>query len=283
MATKPKKGPRVPKSPAKFDTYINSGDDHLQAIEPLSGNPFWQELGLSSANALDWHNKRQFWSNITTGLYALYGSPDTSTSIIKGKVKTFIKDFQTFANPLLSIIAASPNATEQEEEIFNLVLNVNRKSPSHTHTKIADKCFTNWESGKLGNMKGSSHINKEAKGRTSVPEGADGIQYAYMIMDENPKTIAARTSAVEKANASGTAARLITPTLLPFIPTPLPVPVPQHPDDGTKQEFFSGASHEFIFGADKEGKYLCSWTRWFNSKHPELSGDWSEMQTVLIG
>jgi hypothetical protein len=70
--------------------------------------------------------------------------------------------------------------------------------------------------------------------------------------------------------------------VIPFVPVPIPVPVPQHPDDGTKQEFFNEATHLFVFGADKEGKYLCMWTRWFNIKHADLAGEWSEMQTLLI-
>ncbi|MBI3500733.1 MAG: hypothetical protein HY063_02975 [Bacteroidetes bacterium] len=262
---------RISTSPKKFDPFISTTDDHLLAIEPTTGNPYWQFLGLSSANATDWHNKRLYWDAPNTGLFALYSNPATSTSVIKKKVETFIKNFRTFANPLLNIIASSPNATGVEEKIFNLVLNANRAKPSHTHTKIEDQCFTKWEGGNGGNKRAASHKEDEAKGRASVPEGADGVQYAYVIMDENPKTIAQRTAAVVSANAKST------------VPVPLPQPVPQHPDDGTRQEFFSGATHDFKFGAAAEGKYLCVWSRWFNSKHPELAGDWNEMQTVLIG
>jgi hypothetical protein len=276
------KGSRISGSPKKFDPYISTTDDRLQAIEPISGQPYWQLFGFSNNNASDWNAKRQFWDAPTTGLFALYSNAVTSTSIVKKKVKHFIEDFRAFANPLLNIIAASPNATPDDENIFNLVLGVNRKKASHAHTKIADKCITGLITGKGGNMRAESRSDHDSK-RASLAEGADSVQYAYMIMDENPKTISARISAVERANAAGTAARLATPTLLPFIPTPLPVPVPQHAHDGTQQEFYSGATHEFSFGDENEGKYLCLWTRWFNSKHPELAGDWSEMQTVLIG
>jgi hypothetical protein len=273
---------RISNSPRVFNPYINSTDDHLQSIEPGSGLPYWQYLGLSSANATDWHNKRLFWDTPTTGLFSLYGSPATSTSIVKGKVKHFIKDFQTFAGPLLSIIAASANATNEEEKIFHLVLNVNRKKPSHTHTKIADLCITALISEKGGSMKAASRSAHDSK-RASLAEGADGVQYAYLIMDENPKTVATRTAAVDAANAAAVSARQANPGLPIPVPAPLPTPIPLHPDDGTKQEFFSGATHEFTLGADKEGKYLCMWTRWFNSKHPELAGNWSEMQIALIG
>lgn len=279
---KTKTGSRISRSPKKFDPYISTTDDRLQEIEPISGQPYWQLFGFSNNNATDWHNKRQFWDTPTTGLFALYSNAATSTSIIKKKVKHFIEDFRTFANPLLNIIAASPNATPDDEKIFNLVLGVNRKKPSHTHSKIADKCFTSLIAGKGGNMKAESRSEHDSK-RASLAEGADGVQYAWMIMDENPKTIAARTSAAEKANAAAENVSKQLNPIVPPVPVPVPVPVPQHPDDGTKQEFYSGATHEFKLGADNEGKYLCIWTRWFNSKHTDLAGDWSEMQTVLIG
>ncbi|MBI3501982.1 MAG: hypothetical protein HY063_09320 [Bacteroidetes bacterium] len=272
---------RVNKSPKLFDPYITRTDDRLLSTEPTTGNPYWQFLGLSSANATDWHNKRVFWDTPLTGLHALYVNPLTSTGAVKEKVKLFIESFRIFANPLLSIIAASSNATADEEKIFHLKLNVNRQKPTHTHTKIADQCFTAWTGEGAGSKKASSHTTHEAQGRPSVAAGADGVQYAYVIMDENPKTIAARTAAVVSANEKA-AANAKTANQPAPEPAPLPQPVPQHPDDGTRQEFFSGATKQFNFGADKEGKFLCVWSRWYNSKHPELAGDWNEMQTVRI-
>src|ERR1035437_5529244 len=100
--TNTKKGTRIPDSPKKFDPYITTSDDRLQSIEPTSGNPYWQFLGLSSANATDWHNKRSFWDTPVTGIHALYNNPATSTSTVKGNLKQFIKDFRAFADPLLS-------------------------------------------------------------------------------------------------------------------------------------------------------------------------------------
>ena len=65
MATK-KKGLRISTSPKKFNPYLGNTDDHLQAIEPVSGNPYWQQYGLTSANATDWHNKRLFFTAATS-------------------------------------------------------------------------------------------------------------------------------------------------------------------------------------------------------------------------
>ncbi|HEX7414779.1 MAG TPA: hypothetical protein VF411_12120, partial [Bacteroidia bacterium] len=156
MATVKKKGIRISKSPKKFDPYLSSSDDRLQEIEPISGLPWGEVLGLSTVNISDWHNKRLFWDTPTTGLFAKYSSAATSTSVVKGLVKTFITDFRTFADPLLNLIAASPKASNIDEKAFNLVLNINRKHPTHTHTKIADQCFTKWAGEGGGNMKASS-------------------------------------------------------------------------------------------------------------------------------
>jgi hypothetical protein len=271
---------RISRKAADFNMFIVSGDDYLQAIEPLSGLPYWQLLGLSSSNATVWHSKRLEWDATATGMYDLYNNPVTSTSIVKAETRGFIRKFIDFANPVLDKIAASENATASEEKIFNLKLKINRKKKGYTHTRIADNCFTYLIKGNGGSMKAVSRSAHESK-RASLAEGADGVQYAYVIMDENPKTVGERTTAIIKANAAAIAARQANPNL----PAPLPLPkaVPQHPDDGTKQEFFSGATHQFTFGAINEGKYLCMWTRWFNSKHPELAGNWSEMQMALIG
>ncbi len=268
---------RIPGSPKVFDPYITSCDDHLQETEPVSNLPYWQLLGLTSVNASDWHNKRQFWATPNTGLFALYNSPAASTSVVKKNVKNFIADFKTFANPLLDVIAASPNAGTREEKTFNLILKKNRKKPSKVHTPIADQCFTTFNSAKGGDMKAASRNAHDAK-RASVTAGADGVQYAYLILDKKPEDQAAAITAALKLNDAARITNPANPVLVP-----VPAAPPQHPDDSTKQEYHSGASHLFHLGAANTGCYLYVWSRWYNSKHPELAGSWSERQVVLIG
>ena len=268
---------RISSSHKIFDPYITSGDDHLQAIEPTSTLPYWQWLGLTAVNASDWHTKRQAWDTPGTGLFALYSNVATSTSVVKQNVKTFITNFKTFASPLLDIIAASPNAAAQEEQIFNLILKKNRKKPTKTHTPIADQCLTTWSSNKGGDMKAASRNEHEAK-RASVTAGADGVQYAYMILEEMPEDQAAAITAAQKANAAAVIASPANPVLVV-----VPAAPPQHPDDNTKQEFHSGATTLFHLGAANSGSYLYVWSRWYNSKHPELAGSWNARQVVLIG
>ncbi|HEX7415022.1 MAG TPA: hypothetical protein VF411_13340 [Bacteroidia bacterium] len=272
---------RISESPKEFDIEIVRTDRRLQAIEPVSGNHYWQQYGLTSANATDWHNKTLFWDTPTTGLHALYNDPTTSTSIVKEKVKVFIKAFRAFGGPLLNIIAASPNAGTDEERIFNLVLNINRHHGTHTHTKIADACITDWSGNGGGNMKAGSKSLHDSK-HHSVAAGADGVQYATMIMDDTPENMATAIAEVVAQNLAAANARTANPSLPTPIPVPLPLAAPTHPDDGCKQEFFSGATHQFAFGASKKGKHLYSWSRWYNSKHPEIAGDWNARQVELI-
>ncbi|HEX7415256.1 MAG TPA: hypothetical protein VF411_14520 [Bacteroidia bacterium] len=271
---------RIATSPVDFNVYINNSDNRLQDTEPTSGNQYWQQLGLTSTNASDWNDKCLFWNTPTTGLYDLYNNPATSTSIIKAQVKEFIADFRAFANPLLHIIAASPNATEVDEKAFNLVLNKNRKKASHSHTKIADQCYTYWDEGAWGEMKAFSRNGHE--GGYSLAAGADGVQYAYVILDGTPEDNIKAMIAAQKANDTALALKAAKPTLPDPELVPMPPAPPLHPSDGTTKEFFSGATHQFSFGADKRAKYLYVWSRWYNSKHPELAGDWNSMQMLLI-
>ena len=279
--TKKKTSSRISNKAKVFEPYIGTTDDRLTAIEPVSGNPYWQVYGLSSANATDWHNKRLFFTTPTTGLYAKYSSPETSTSLVKTQVRQFIKDFKAFASPLLNIIAASPNATNDDEGIFNLVLNKNRKKPTHSHTKIAVDCYTEWKASGGGNMRAASKSASDST-RHSLVEGADGVQYATMILDDTPENIATAIAAANQANNAAIAARTANPALPVPVLVVVPDAPPQHPDDGTTQEFYSGATHQFVLGADKKSMYLYSWSRWYNSKHPELAGDWNARQVTLI-
>src|ERR1019366_7408060 len=100
--------------------------------------------------------------------------------------------------------------------------------------------------------------------------------------DENPKTIQPRTATVVNANAAAATARLANPTLPTPVPLPLPPQVPQHPQDGTTKEFYSGAIHEFNFGEQNTDKWVCMWSRWYNSKFPAVAGDWNTMQIFKI-
>jgi len=278
---------RISSSPKEFNTQITRMNARLQALAPTSPPPpgtpiyYFTYYGLSSTNGSDFNNKYLFWSTPLTGLYAQYNNPVTSSSTVKNQVKTWIKNFRAFADPLLNIIAASPNATTDDEAIFNLVLNINRKHPTHTHTKIVDACFTDWTGSGGGNMKAGSRSTTDTK-RHSLAEGADGVQYAYMILNDTPENIANNIATAVAANLAATNARTANPSLPAPIPVPLPLAPPQHPDDGANQEFFSGATHQFTFGASNKGKYLYTWSRWYNSKHPEIAGDWNARQVELI-
>jgi hypothetical protein len=282
-----KKGARISSSPKKFNTQITGMNARLQALAPGSPPPpgtpvyYYTYYGLSSANGSDFNNKYLFWSTPVTGLYAQYNNPVTSSSTVKNQVKIWIKAFRAFAAPLLNIIAASANATSDDEAIFNLVLNVNRKKPTHSHTPIADQCFTDWTVSAGGNMKAGSKSAHDSK-RHSLAEGADGVQYATMILDDTPENITNNIATAVAANLAATNARIATPTLPVPVPLPIPAAPPAHPDDRTAQVFYSGATHPFSLGASNKGNYLYVWSRWYNSKHPELAGDWNSRQVILI-
>jgi len=120
---------RIPDSISDFNTYMNNTGTYVAAGTPVNGI----RLGLSAGNITDWGGYKTDW--IT--LYTKYSDPVQSTSIVKDEVRNFMDDFREFANPLLNIMAASPNANETDEGVFNF--KIGRATPSHSTTPISDK------------------------------------------------------------------------------------------------------------------------------------------------
>src|SRR5205085_10753699 len=122
---------RVPTAIPEFNTYITNTNTYLHAGGPPTN---LTRLGLSDDNGKDWDDYQKAWAE----LYLKYSNALTSTSIIKENVKHAMHDFKAFAQPLLNIIAASPEATDDDAAVFNLVLDKNHKNPSRPTTPISD-------------------------------------------------------------------------------------------------------------------------------------------------
>src|ERR1051325_5609182 len=118
---------RIPTEISKFDPCINSTDDYLLTVCNVGPPPEhnWERLGITLQNKDDWHAKRLYWKD---NLFPKYFSKLTKTEAVNAEVENFIKSFRTFARPLLNIMAASPNANEDDEVALNF--KINRKPPS---------------------------------------------------------------------------------------------------------------------------------------------------------
>lgn len=171
-------GSRVPKQIPSFNTYINNTDDNLNNVN--ANPPNWQRMGLSQQNVSDWSSKRIYWRDT---LYKKYSDPVQSTSIIKTEVKNFIKAFAKFAQPLLNIMAADPDANEEDEKVYRFKRF--RKNPTTSETAIEEKCYAVVQSLGGGSVKFKCRTSEDTK-RASLAAGATGVQIVYKVGDPAP-------------------------------------------------------------------------------------------------
>lgn len=239
---------RVPETIPPFNNYINSTDDNLQAISSgVIHN--WERLGLSSVNASDWHDQRTYWRDT---LYPKYSSPATSTSLVKAEVKAFIIEFRKFANPLLDIMAASPNAGTDDEIMFNF--KIGRAPAHHATDPIAGTVVYDAQPLGGGDFKFKCRTAADSS-RASLAAGADSVQLGYMVQEKS----------------SG-----------PTPPAPADDNMPNPNQTGMTKDIFTKATFTFHAEAENVGKTMIVFARWFNTKHPELAGPWSAVRAVVI-
>jgi hypothetical protein len=232
-----------------FNAYITSTDNFLQAfVEGSTTIKNWERLGLSMANADEWHSRRQAWDL----LYIKYNDASLSTGIVKKQVHNFIDSFREFGGPQLNIMAASENADETDEAKFNFV--ITPADATHSTTPIAEGVAVEVK------HRGSSEVEficKTGEG-TAKPEGADSVQVAWMIIEDQPVT-----------------------------PGPVPTPpseddMPDYDDPRMTKEIFTKSHFIKHFGGDNVTKRVVCFFRWYNTKHPDLAGPWTEIMAVVI-
>ncbi len=172
---------RIPKSAAKFNTYILETDDYFQVVvDPLNGI----RLGLVAQNMTDWHTKRVAWAI----LYAKKSDPLQKGPAVNKAVALFIKNFNTFGMPLLNVIAASPNITSDDELVFNVVADSAHASPTHRTDPISNVIFTKLVQASGGKIKAKGYTTSTSK-RASLPAdtGADSVK-RYFALSDKPTT-----------------------------------------------------------------------------------------------
>lgn len=232
---------RVPSTIPIFNGFIDTTDNRLQLINPVTNNPYYVDYNISPASATSWSAKRKNWD---INIYPAYNDPTMRTSSVIENVHNFIADFKTFASPLINKIAASDVAGSDEEHIFNFVLT--HQDPSHATTAIKDGCTGTIHPLGLCEYE-IKCVGENVSGHAHKVVGADSVQYAYLIADEEPAT---------------------SPT----------------PDDGTMSFGLSTTALFTVnFGTISQGKWLGIYFRWYNTKHPNLAGPWGIMGQLFIG
>ena len=229
-------GSRIPRGIDGFNLYIITTCAFLQAGMPVNAD----RLGILPEEAAKWQKFLVEW----TPLYAKYSDKKNGrTTAVKDQLLDIMDQCigldQT--NRILDRIAASPNVTIVDMETFNIKKGVLQKG---TRT-ISNTPISEIVNAALQSLGGGSFAVKchNSTSRASITDGADSVQYAYLIGTTPPESVVAT---------------------------------------GLTKDLSTKASFTLALGPENSAKYLYIYFRWYNTKHPELAGPWSGLQTVLI-
>ncbi len=235
---------RIPETIHLFNGYINTTANYIIAGGPPDNGT---RLGLSGQNMDDWKTKRVYWRDT---LYPKYQDPNQCTPAVKDETHKFIASFKTFGQPLLNIMAVSPAATDADAHAFNFVLE--RHAPTTPTASIKDGVAIKTTPLGGGDLDFSCRTSHDDH-RASKADGADSLQLAFAIVDGGN------------------------------MPMPGPgMPMPNPNDTGMTKEIFTKALFVFHCGPQNVGKRLIAFGRWYNTKHPELAGPWTDIIIVVI-
>jgi hypothetical protein len=236
---------RISRKAVEFNLYITRTDNYQKEVDPITNLANWERLTLTQQNSADWTGHRKDWDK----LFKKYCNPDTSTSIVKANVRTFIDDFRAFANPLLNKMASCGVANTEDEAEFNF--KTTRKQRTRRTESISTQCFTRIKVLGGGMIKFHCYDDSTAS-RAKLTGGADGVMIYYSVID--PVDLAANTRSAD-------------------VDKPVsPIKSPGSTSACQRQIMYSGASFILALGDENVGKRLFYFIGWYNSKHPELAG-----------
>jgi hypothetical protein len=205
-------------------------------------------------------------ANDITALLAIYGDPLTKdtymyyytlwadeansrTDTVIHSLKSIEDEIEKLLSKIYNDIPAS-KWTDQDRDTMHRKtglpnIKTDMKAP------ITEKCFAT--NTLLGGGQFQLHCSiSNDKTLASLPDRADGVQ------------VASRTDEPLTAEASGGE----TVSKVKYKPL-------TGANDGTTIDFYSKANFTVNKGSDQSGNYYQFYTRWFNSKHPELAGPWT--------
>jgi len=229
--------PRIPRGIDDCSQYLVSTNKYLGSGTPNNA----ERLGILPEEAIKWSG----FTNRYNPLYLLYSDKKNSrTTAVKDQLLSIIDEVTDFdqKNHLLDRIAASPNVTIADMETFNIKKGVLQK----TTRSVATTPLINQVAAAIQPIGGGS-LNIKCRNvsgeRAAIDEGANCVQYAYMIG--------------EKAPVSADAENL-------------------------RREISTKASFILALGSDSSTQSLFIYFRWYNTKHPNLAGPWSALMTTFI-
>jgi hypothetical protein len=255
-----KKQGRIPIKLETFIVFIVLIDEYLHAILAGSTDPRGIELGMTADELLAlraW--VKQFISGDPThpGIWDLHKNKQTKTQTTRQNMVDTKKQFGVFFRPLLVRMSGSALITNGDRDTLNIA------HPVTSHTKpttpITAECLIGVR--RLGQCK-LRFVCKasEDEARASKPEGSDAVEIAY-----NSRPVITTEPGKEPILAGK-----VRPKSM------------MGPSEATNFKTFTRAIFTMQFPDSDLGNDLQLFGRWINTKHPDLAGPWSQLNSVII-
>lgn len=180
-----------------------------------------------------------------TPLYVKYSDKKNSrTTAVKDQLWDIVDQCIDFdhTSHILDRIAASPNVTIVDMETFNIKKGVLQKNTR----SVSNTPISELVAAIVQAIGGGSVTIKcySVTGqRAAIMDDADSVQIAYSVGTTPPASVKS---------------------------------------EGLTYDLSTKATFTLALGAENSAKYLYIYFRWYNTKHPELNGPWSMLETVLI-
>jgi len=231
-------GARIPRGIDDFNPYYTNAIAYL-----LDGAPTTNALRLGIIP--DELTQMTGFATAWAPLYSKYSDKKNSrTTAVKDQLLEILGNVVSFDqdNHILDRIAASPNVTIVDMETFNIKKgSLQKTTKSVSSTPISEPVTVTIQT--LGGGSLTIKCYSTTGQRASIYDGADSVQYLYLVGDTAPVSAEAA---------------------------------------GLTKELSTKASFTLALGSGSSAKNLYIFFRWYNTKHPELAGPWSSLQTTLI-
>lgn len=210
----------------------------------LDGAPVknWMRLGWTQAEMTQWTGFVTLWSP----LYTKYSDKKGSrTTVITEQLHEIIGRCVNLDKTcrVLDRVAASPNVTIPDMETLHIKKGVLQDTTaSRKKSGITENVVAALQALGGGDFSIKCRTSHDTK-HASIAKDADSVQYIYLVGDTAPNSAS---------------------------------------DKGLTKEISTKASFILKTGTDNAKKDLFIFFRWYNTKHPELAGPWSALQTMVV-
>jgi len=228
---------RIPRGIDNCSHYLAITSNYLDTGTPNNAN----RLGILPEEATRWMG----YSDRYQPLYTLYSDKKNSrTTAIKDGLLSIIDELTLFdqTNHILDRVAASPNCTIADLDTFNIKSGVLQKfTRTIAVTPLVDQVAAALKP--IGGGSVSIKCRNQSTKRASIEEGANCVQYVYVVGVKAP----------DSADA-----------------------------DNLRQDISTRASFVLKLGSASSAQNLYIYFRWYNTKHPDIAGPWSALMITLI-